>query len=77
MYCKQTQKMIENLERLSIHSLEGNGKAAAVVLPNEDSRCASIIRTVVKNLTSQGKAASIVTTGNEVAQLKKYLSRRV
>jgi hypothetical protein len=78
MYCKQTQKMLENLERLSIHSLGGSGKAASIVLPNEDSRCAAILRKVVRNLTDngqQGKAASIVSS-NEVAQLKKYLSRR-
>lgn len=78
MYCKQTQKMLENLERLSIHSMEG--KAASVVLPDEDSRCASILRRVVKNLTDsgqQGKAASIVST-NEVVQLKRILlGRRV
>lgn len=76
MYCKQTQKMLENLERLNIHSLEGEGKAASVVLPEEDSRCAAILRRVVKNLTAQGKAASIVSN-NEVKDLKKYLSKRI
>lgn len=73
MYCKQMQKMLENLERLSI----SEGKAASVVLPNEDSRCAAILRKIVKNLTvsgQYGKAASIVRPSvNEIVELRKYL----
>jgi hypothetical protein len=49
-------------------------------IPNDDARCATILRQVVKNLKAQGqegqsKAASVISTptGNELVQLRKVL----
>ena len=56
-----------------------------IPIPDDDERCAYILRQVVRNLKAQGqegesKAASIMLTptGNELVQLRRVLfSKRV